>query len=73
MSFFQITWFSSAETAEKRSPFPAEIHALAIDCDQLRRRSLTGMLTSEAPSGPMGRCRKNHRKMAIYDDLMWDL
>jgi hypothetical protein len=47
MSFFQITWFSSAP-AEKRSPFPAEIHTLANDCDQLRRRSLTGMLTSEA-------------------------
>ncbi|CAL1165309.1 unnamed protein product [Cladocopium goreaui] len=44
-----------ATTEPRGSPFPAEIHALAIDCDQLRRRSLTGMLTSEDWAAHAGR------------------
>ena len=48
---------------------PAELQALAKDCDQLRRRSLTGKLTSEA--GHLGRFfRKNRRNRVIFGGFM---
>eukprot|EP00435_Cladocopium_sp_Y103_P022324 s52_g5.t1 len=45
--------------------FPAEIHALANDCDQLRRRSLTGQLTSEDWAAHAGQMEQKLAELGI--------